>query len=57
MDFTDSIVIYIQMTTLVYVSDLLQQWDLTILIQASLRYVMCVYKISVFIIVISLYQF
>ncbi len=36
---------------------LLQQWDLTILMEASLRYVMCVYKISVFIIVITLYQF
>ncbi len=34
--FTNNIII--QITSLVYVSDLLQQWDLTILMQASLRY-------------------
>ncbi len=51
-DVTSSIII--QITTLVYVSDLLQQWDLTILMQASLRYVMFVYM---FIVVTTLYQF
>ncbi len=45
---------YQDFTNNIIISDLLQQWDLTILMQASLRYVMFVYM---FIVVTTLYQF